>query len=45
VDGIRSTHGEMKNAHKILVGKSESKISHRRSRRIYENNIIFDLKE
>jgi hypothetical protein len=37
--------GEMRNAYKMLVGKSEGKRSLGRPRRKRENNIKMDLKE
>jgi hypothetical protein len=35
--------GEVRNAHKLLVGKSEGKKSLVRSRRVREDNIRMDL--
>jgi hypothetical protein len=43
--GVCSVHGEMRNAHKIFVGKREGKRSFRRPRRKWENNIKMDLNE
>jgi hypothetical protein len=43
--GACSTHGEMKNACKILVGKPEGKISHERPRRKREDNIKMKVRE
>jgi hypothetical protein len=37
--------GEMRNVHKILVGKLEGKGLLRRPRHRWEDNIIMDLKE
>jgi hypothetical protein len=37
--------GEMRNAYKILVGKSEEKTLLGRPRRIWEDNIRMDLRE
>jgi hypothetical protein len=35
-----STYGEKRNAHKVLVGRSEGKILLRRVRRRWEENIV-----
>jgi hypothetical protein len=43
--GARSTHGEVRNAYKMLVGKPEGKRSLGRRRHRWENNIRVDLKE
>jgi hypothetical protein len=40
-----STHGETRNAYRILVGKPEEKRPLGRPRRRYENNIRTDLRE
>jgi len=40
-----STHGEMRHAFKILVGKSEGNSPLGRSRHRYENNIKMHLKK
>jgi hypothetical protein len=45
MDGACSTHGEVSNAYKILVGKPERKRSLGRSRCRWEDNIRVDLKE
>jgi hypothetical protein len=39
-----STHGEMRNAYSILVGKPEGKRPLRRPRRRWEDNIRMDLR-
>jgi K+-sensing histidine kinase KdpD len=39
-----SAYGEMRNAYKILVGKSERKRQLERSRRRWEDNIKMDLR-
>jgi len=43
--GTRSTHGSMRNAYNILVGKPEEKRPLRRPRRGWEDNIRIDLRE
>jgi hypothetical protein len=43
--GACSTHGEKRNAYRILVGKPEGKRPVGRPRRRWENNIIMDLRE
>jgi hypothetical protein len=40
-----STHGEKRNAHRILVGKPEGKLPLGRSRRRWEDNIKIDHRE
>jgi hypothetical protein len=40
-----STHGEKRNAYRILVGKPEEKISLGRPRRRWEDNIKTDFRE
>jgi hypothetical protein len=40
-----STHGEKRNAYRILVGKSEGKRQLGRPRRRWEDNIKMDLRE
>jgi hypothetical protein len=45
MDSRCSTHSELRNAYKILFGKSEGKRSLGRERRRWENNIKTDLKE
>jgi len=44
-DGSCSTHGEMKNVYKILVGKPDRKSPLGRTRRRCEDNIRIDLRE
>jgi hypothetical protein len=41
----RSTHGEKKNAYRILMGKPEGKRPLGRPRRRWEDNIKMDLRE
>jgi hypothetical protein len=43
--GTCSFHGEMRNAHKVLVGKPEEKRTLRISRRWWEDNIKVELRE
>jgi hypothetical protein len=43
-EGDRNTHGEKRNAYRILVGKSEGKRPLRKPRRKWEN-IRMDLRE
>jgi hypothetical protein len=43
--GACSAHGEMRNAHKIFVGKPEGKIPLGKHRRRWKNNIKTDLTE
>jgi hypothetical protein len=40
-----STHGPRRNVYRILVGKPEGKSALGRSRHIWEDNIIVDLRE
>jgi hypothetical protein len=40
-----STHGEKRNAYKVLVGRPERKIPLGRPRRRWEDNITMDLRE
>jgi hypothetical protein len=40
-----STHGEKRNAYRILVGKPEGKRPLGNSRRMWEDNIKMDLRE
>jgi hypothetical protein len=40
-----SIHGQLRNAYKILVGKSERKTPLERPTRRWEDNIIMDLRE
>jgi hypothetical protein len=44
MNGAYDTHGESRNAYKILVRKSEGKIPLVRPRRKWVNNIKMDLK-
>jgi hypothetical protein len=41
----RSTHGEKRNAYRILVGKSEGRRPPGRPRRRWEDNIKMDLRK
>jgi hypothetical protein len=43
--GAFSTHGNMRNAYNILVGKPEGRKPLRRPRRRWEDNITTDLRE
>jgi K+-sensing histidine kinase KdpD len=43
--GAVARTGNMRNAHKILLGKSEKKRSLERFRHRWEDNIIMDLKD
>jgi hypothetical protein len=43
--GACSTHGEKRNAYRILVGKPERKRPLGRTRRRWEDNIRMDLRE
>jgi hypothetical protein len=45
MDRTCSTHGEKRNAYRILVGKPEGKRSVGRPRRRWEGNIKIDLSE
>jgi hypothetical protein len=45
MSGACSTHGEVSNAYKILVGEPEGKRSLERSRHRWEDNIRVDLKK
>jgi hypothetical protein len=43
--GVRSTHGELGNTYKILIGRPEEKRSLGRAKRRWEDHIKMDLKE
>jgi hypothetical protein len=45
IGGVCSTHGEMRNAYKILFGKPEGKRLLRRAMRRWKDNIRMDLRE
>jgi hypothetical protein len=45
MDGIRSTHGGLRNVYKILIGKPEGKRPLGRPRHRWEDNIRLDLRE
>jgi hypothetical protein len=42
---VLSTHGEKRNAYKVLVGKSEGKIPLERPRHRWEDSIEIDLRQ
>jgi hypothetical protein len=45
MNGACSTHGDMRHAYNILVGKSEGKRPLRRHKRRWEDNIRIDHRE
>jgi hypothetical protein len=45
MDGVCSTHGNVRNAFRMLFGKSERKRSLERPRRRWDINLKIDLKE